>query len=54
MLTKIKCKLGFHQYNDLFVGLLYRQCKHCNKKIKVCDQYDYKPSGIHEVSTQHR
>ena len=46
--ARFLCFLGFHprrlaDFNDDFVGLLYRRCKICAKVVKVADEFNYKP-----------
>ncbi len=41
----LMCRLGKHNFNDKFVGLLYRQCDNCGKNIQVCTPNSYRPSG---------
>lgn len=45
MIRRILCWLGFHRYNNEFVGLLYRQCERCKKNIGVVTENSYRPNG---------
>lgn len=44
MFSKILCFLGIHDYNDKFVGLLYRECESCKKQIQVATPETYRPT----------
>lgn len=54
MIGKLLCVLGFHKWNDRFVGLLYRQCERCGKIVKVADPYTYKPGALKKAMRKNK
>jgi hypothetical protein len=37
ILGRLLCLLGRHRYNEKFVGLLYRECGRCGRRVHWLD-----------------